>query len=141
MKNLVLLTLLSIAISSCTKNDPIDSTSSTQLWELVKMTGQIPNSETTGDDMEWQELYTLNADLTFIKQRDRDGVTTEASGTYQSIEVEGENLIEFNFETDSKIIGNCLGNQTETLRLINSELLVGTWLACDGPGLEYKRKE
>ncbi len=108
-------------------------------WQLVSMSGRLPNSETTGDDMEWQEFYLLREDETFIKSREQDGITREAGGTYQWTQLsDGEYLILKYFE-DNDLIGNCTGDSKEYLFRQSETQLTGTWLACDGPGLVYER--
>jgi arylsulfatase A-like enzyme len=44
-----------------------DSTGYFGKWTLVSMSGSIPNSETTGAAMEWQEFYLFNTNGTFTK--------------------------------------------------------------------------
>lgn len=146
MKNLSLLFFAICILFSCSKDDTLvpDNTDLDNLvegWTLVKMTGQIPNSETTGADMEWQESYLLNLDGRFTKQRERDGVNSEASGTYEFVNHGDDRFLELTYDTSSEIIGTCGPSQTETLWLKSSVLLVGTWLSCDGPGLEYEKMD
>ena len=141
MKITFIVILCGILSISCSKNDELDMSEFPQKWELVKMTGSIPNSETTGDEMEWQEFYIFNQDNSFIKNRERDGSTTEVSGTYELIEDSTETVFKLSFTTDNMLIGNCVQETIETLILINPNLIRGTWEACDGPGLEYERTE
>ena len=106
------------------------------------MSGQTPNSETTGSQMEWQEHYVLSANGSFIKSRNRDNIIIEVSGTYAFEDSSDEKLLTFNHSEDNTLIGNCYsGSKTETLWLISENKIIGTWWACDGPGLEYKRIE
>ena len=125
---------------SCNKND--DNDTENELvgnWKLIQMTGSIPNSETSGTEMEWQETYVLNANGTFLKSRDRDGITTEVSGTYNFINNSNEPLIELNFDTESDIIGSCTSNMKETMNLQSETIFLSSWEACDGPGLKYEK--
>jgi hypothetical protein len=48
------------------------------------MTGQVPNSEVSGQAMKWQESYQLNSDGTFTKSREKNGSVTEATGNYNN---------------------------------------------------------
>lgn len=105
------------------------------------MTSQIPNSERTGESMEWQEYYLLKSDGTFVKRRERDGIKYDASGKFQFITITDGTLLELTHDTKNQIIGNCYSNQTEQLYLKSADKLVGTWQMCDGPRLEYERKE
>ena len=70
MKKQILFLMIIGILFSCDKNDD-DINLETEIignWELIQMTGSIPNSETTGTDMEWQETYQLNNDGTFKNQ-------------------------------------------------------------------------
>jgi len=139
MKNLMLISLLICTLSSCTKDEKFDSKQYPQKWQLIKMTGQIPNSETTGADMEWQESYLLNSDGTFTKSRERSGILTEVSGTFVFKDLSDGKFLELTYETDNDIIGSCYADHTESLWLKSESKLMGTWSYCDGPGLEYER--
>ncbi|MDW3192366.1 MAG: hypothetical protein R8G66_08375 [Cytophagales bacterium] len=109
-----------------------------QQWRLVRMTGSFINSETTGADMAWQEVYTLTESGDFTKERQEDGATITAIGSYQIVDLSDGPYFEFTYSESSEIIGNCTGDLKELLSFRNNALF-GTWLACDGPGLEYQR--
>src|SRR6478736_5108346 len=116
-----------------------------QTWKLVKMTGGMINSETTGVDMAWQEVIVLNSGGAFTKTRKRDNVMTEASGTYKFERSLGGDpayiglILTYSFENE--LIGSCQSIlRQETYMLKSKCKLVGTWSACDGPGLEYTRQ-
>ncbi len=141
MKHLISTLLIIFVITSCSKDYDFESNKYPQKWALIEMTGQTPNSVKTGENMTWQEYYILKADGTFIKHREQDGVKYEASGDYTFQDKTDGKYLELAYDTDSEIIGSCLANQTENLRLTSATQLMGTWLACDGPGLEYKRVE
>lgn len=111
-----------------------------QKWVLVKMSGQMMGSETTGEEMYWQEYYLFYENGKFTKHRELDGLNTEASGKFERIENLNEILLELNYDNQSEIVGSCSGNQSETLWLKSNEVLFSTWLQCDGPGLEYTRE-
>ena len=140
MKNKILFLMIIGVLFSCNNND--DNDTENELvgnWKLIQMTGSIPNSETSGAEMDWQETYVLNANGTFLKSRDRDGVTTEVSGTYNFINNSNEPLIELNFDTESEIIGSCTSNMKETMNLQSETIFLSSWEACDGPGLKYEK--
>ena len=86
MKQLILFVMLAFCITSCSKSEDNLNTLKEyefpQKWVLVQMSGDIPNSVTTGDQMSWQEYYLLKQDGTFIKSRTKDGVTFIKNGTY-----------------------------------------------------------
>ena len=108
-------------------------------WKLIQMSGSVPNSETSGADMEWQETYRFESDGNFQKSRTREGETVEASGTYSWSDASSEPLLELNFNSDSEIIGSCNQNNLETISFQSETIFVSTWMACDGPGLTYKK--
>lgn len=110
-----------------------------QHWRLVKMSGNVKNSETTGAKMEWQEYYLLNPDKTFMKSRSRNGVTTEATGIYSSVTIADEVFLEFLYTTENELIGSCVSSSLTESLVVKDNQLVSTWWACDGPGLFYER--
>ncbi|WP_299779732.1 hypothetical protein [uncultured Formosa sp.] len=91
-------------------------------WKLIQMTGNLLDSDTLGADMEWQETYLLQADETFIKLRDRDGVITEASGTYHFINNSNKPLITVTFDNESEIVGSCT-SKSEDIMSLESETI------------------
>ncbi|MFD0975272.1 hypothetical protein [Salinimicrobium gaetbulicola] len=128
---------------SCNKNDDSINLESEIIgsWKLIQMTGSIPNSETTGSEMDWQETYQLNSNGTFQKSRERDGVVTEVSGTYNLTDNSKEQLLELNFNSESEIIGSCTSNIKETMIFQSETIFYNSWNACDGPGLKYEKIE
>ena len=141
MKKQILLAMIIGFLCSCTKNDDGNNLEIEIIgnWKLVQMTGNIPNSETTGTEMEWQETYRLNTDRTFKKSRDRNGVITEAVGTYNLIDNSDELLLELSFNSKSEIIGSCTSNAKETMSFQSKNVFFSSWRACDGPGLTYEK--
>ncbi|MFS4454699.1 hypothetical protein [Maribacter sp. 2304DJ31-5] len=132
---------------SCSTDDGMESTIvdlqfSSQKWQLVRMTGSFAGSVSEGENMEWQEFYIFDPDGTFLKSRDRDGITTEATGTFEAVEYENDDhdYLELTYKT-SELIGNCSGNNKEILIYRSSRRLSNTWQACDGPGLDYTLTE
>lgn len=141
MKKQILFLMIIGILFSCNKNDD-DNNLETEIigsWKLIQMTGNIPNSETTGTDMEWQESYRLNADGTFQKSRDRDGVIIEASGTYNIIYLSEGKHLELIFNEESEIIGSCSSNLKEEMFFQSENTFSSTWSACDGPDLKYEK--
>ena len=141
MKNLIILVAFFSLLSSCSKGDavPIDSTGYYGKWTLVSMSGSIPNSETTGAAMEWQEFYLFNTNGTFTKSRERNSVKTSISGTYTTTTQSDGTSFELTYPNDSEIIGSCYGNPKEVLFLNANNSLSSTWSYCDGPVLKYKK--
>ena len=129
---------LGILLSACFNTPQTQESACIVKWQLVEMTGNMANvPPLTGEAMSWQESYTINADSTFTKER-RGDKQLQASGRYKLINIGEEQLIEFSYNAASEIIGSCLGDNKETLRLLNGKMY-GTWQACDGPGLTYER--
>lgn len=140
MKTTRLLILFILLLSACNSNsegEEIPLKNGIEKWELVRMTGSFINSETVGEAKEWQEYYLFNPNGTFFKSRKRDGVITQAMGTYEVME-EGDNrYYGLTYETGKSLIASCSGNDKEIL-FYDRGVLNATWNACDGPGLEYK---
>lgn len=146
MKSQLLFLLSILFLSSCSNNSEQLETQDLsiekypQKWSLYKSTGSIPGSETTGNDMEYQEFYIFKADNTFLKTRsaDDDQITAEGSYVIQVNDNEVAFLLEFSEE--SILIGNCSGNKEEYLYLDSAKTtLLSSWWSCDGPGLFYKQ--
>jgi hypothetical protein len=147
MKNTLALFLLAFTLFACSKTEDLNvettqfaSDQYPQKWELVSMSGNIANAKlATGTAMAWQEHYLLNADGSFTKTRVQNGKPTEASGTFSLESINGESYLVFTYQTKSPIIGSCSSDLTEVVAIRSSDSMYSTWLACDGPGLEYKR--
>lgn len=106
------------------------------------MSGSIANVlPSTGSDMAWQEYYLLSADGTFIKYRERDNEVKVESGTFTYINLSDGKYLELVYPADNELVGNCTQEPKELLKSESENMLIGTWWACDGPGLKYKRVE
>lgn len=155
MQKRILITTLIVMLFSCSKDVDevidesclgeinLESQQFPQVWKLIKMTGNMVNSETTGANMSWQENIRLNADGTFTKHRERDNKTTEATGTYSFSLIDPDQSIELTlfYPSESELIGNCYGLLIENYILISKCKLSGTWSYCDGQGLDYERQQ
>ena len=56
-----------VSLISCNGEDGFDPDSYPQKWQLVKMYYGMVNSESTGDELEWQEYYILYENQFFYK--------------------------------------------------------------------------
>jgi hypothetical protein len=121
------------------KDMEFDNEQYPQKWELIEMTGNIQNSVIRGANMPYQEFYLFDANDTFIKHRQQNGLVIEVSGSFSFEEDSDGKSLQLNYKTDNKIIGSC-EERTERLR-IKSDRLFNSWNMCDGPGLTYKRIE
>lgn len=140
MKKLNILLASLIVLFSCSNEDQNLYKKYQGKWELTQMSGNFPNSETTGSDMEWQEFYLLNTDGTFKKTRERNGVVTEATGRYHLVNSSNENLIEFVYQSQNEIIGSCYPDiPKEEMHFQSNNILLSNWEQCDGPGLKYEK--
>lgn len=156
MKNIIFIfvTLFIVSCSSEKKHIPISEPAKDdtvadlsvknppQQYKLVQMSTMIINSETNGEEMPYQETYLLNEDLSFVKTRKQEGVTSSASGTFQKIRnTYNENLLIFTYDSDSELIENCLNNYEERLRIVEEDNLQGTANACDHPSKLYEKEK
>jgi hypothetical protein len=132
--------LLLATLFSCQKEEMAAVEPYPQTWQLVSISGQIPNFILTGADLTWQETYVFNADNTFKKTRKQDDQVTEASGTFALQDFSDGQYVVLTYDAMSSIIGSCTRVELkETLVLKTDDTLVSTWQACDGPGLVYKK--
>lgn len=138
MKKFIVIAL-AFVLFSCVEDDPEPTNDISGKWKLISMSGNTPNSETTGQDMDWQENYELKPDETFVKTRVRDGQTTTATGNYSRLNLSDGEYIQLTFNEESDIIGTCIGELKEELFLNTKSSFSSTWLACDGPGLNYQK--
>ncbi|MEK6478109.1 hypothetical protein WJR50_11260 [Catalinimonas sp. 4WD22] len=151
MKYLLLTLIITLGLNACSLENGVDMESAPeesdtgeveQKWKLVQMSGSIANvPPTTGSDMPWQEYYVLYTDSTFLKSRTVGGVEEQAGGTYAFVVLEDGEYLELSYASDNELIGNCSQEAKEFLYLENEDKLIGTWWACDGPGLVYQRVE
>lgn len=151
MKTILLALSFIFILNSCTDNElPTDDVSQKtiiQQWKLYKMTGSYQGSETTGNEMAWQETYEFNADSTFSKTRVQNNETITASGTftvsseYSDIYQESKSGIILTYNEPNSIVASCNPDVTEYLAFNSKEdiLYNSWWWACDGPGLFYQR--
>ncbi len=131
-------------LASCSKSketlqsEDFSITSYPQTWNLVKMTGSLEGSESTGEEMAWQENYFFKTDGSFLKTRITEGESESASGTYSFDE--SIQIFILNYNETSAIIGSCGSNMKESLTFnAESNTLQSNWWACDGPGLFYEK--
>jgi hypothetical protein len=142
----VVLLSSTIVLASCSGNEiatsDVDAKLQDQLWTLVRMNGSFEGSMREGDAMEWQEEYRFYMDGYFEKIRILNGDTLKANGTFEAVEYDNDPLdyLELTFTNGLDLVGSCLGNNKEVLRYVDANLLMSTWQACDGPGLEYALK-
>ncbi len=139
-----------LALNSCSEENVNRTDSSfklsdqetTTVWKLVMMSGSVAGiPPATGNDMEWQEKYILNPDKTFIKSRTIKSNSFEENGTYTKLTLSDGTYLEFSYPSENDLIGNCTSDTKELLKLEeNDTKLVGTWWACDGPGLFYEKE-
>ena len=143
MKKQILLLVMIGILFSCHKDDD-DTNSKIGIignWKLIEMTGNIADAEPTKlSEMPWQETYQFNANSTFEKSRELNGVTTKASGTYKLTNDSNIISLELSFDKESEIVASCtpekeyMSFQSENVYLSNN-----SWSPCDGPGLKYEK--
>ena len=134
-----IIVILIIFMASCSNGSNENNLKNgNQSWKLVKMTGSFMNSETTGSDMPWQETISLKGNNLFEKTRVRNSETITVNGSYSYSELEDGTYLILDYGKENELIGNCTSDFKETYWIISENKLQGTWLACDGPGLEYQ---
>ncbi len=146
MKNVLLLSLLICIASSCTSDNEMDpeftDKQQVEKWKLVQMTSNIIDAApVTGSNMDWQEVYQLSPDKTFLKFRQINDKIIEIAGTYSFVSLSNGTYLELVYKSDHELIGNCTSDNIELLLLSSENKLTATWWACDGPGLLYERTE
>ncbi|WP_127122229.1 hypothetical protein [Chryseotalea sanaruensis] len=130
--------LIGFLLSGCFNAQQNNESPCMVKWQLIEMAGNMSDvPPQKGEDMSWQEYYTLQPDSTFTKVRKTDKKMV-ASGRYAFVKIEDEQYVEFTYDSPNEIIGSCYAEAKETLRLVNGKMF-GTWQACDGPGLTYER--
>ncbi|WPR70582.1 hypothetical protein SLW70_11630 [Flavobacterium sp. NG2] len=143
MKRLLLLFgfVLLMTSCSCSRDSDDEAIEDYYLgsWELVQMTGSFHGSETTGQDMEWQERYQFNKNGSFTKRRTTNSGTKEAQGTYYIRKLADEVTLMLRYPEDNDIVASCISQHEEVLYFTDDKSLSGSWSACDGPGLLYKK--
>lgn len=140
MQKIVFLFITGVLLSySCSSDDDGDPTTYENLWVLVKMSGATPNSETTGDAMQWQEFYNFAQNRTFTKSRTREGKITKLSGKFRDSVIQGEPVLLLSYPEENEIIGSCSGTPEELLYVKSTNLMISNWQACDGPALFYEK--
>ncbi|WP_281638355.1 hypothetical protein [Flavobacterium marginilacus] len=142
MKQFIIAVTLFFFFTSCSKdNDENTNTADSYLgkWTLIKMSGTVFNSETTGNAMEYQEFYVFSDNGTFTKIRNKNTVQTTAAGTYIVKNIQEGTYLELTYSASSEIIGSCYGNLKEELHFSDKNTLSSTWRICDGPGLDYQK--
>lgn len=119
---------------------PLSEEEFPQEWQLVTMSGMLANSETSGEEMEYQEIYRFLPDQTFSKTRIQDDSSTEASGTFSIIRNEaGEEYFKLSYSEENVLIENCDGGKEEWLLLDQEKNLRGTANACDHLSKTYRQ--
>ena len=147
MKNPIILTFVLGSLLSCASDDEIaieQCPEKRQLipekWQLIRMSGNVANiPPSTGTDMAWQEWYLLYPDDTFNKTRERHNVITEEQGTYAIVTLSDGEYLELAYKSKNDLIGNCTIEAKELLKIKSEDEMIGTWSACDGPGLFYEK--
>jgi hypothetical protein len=142
MKTQIFLAFSILLLCSCHPNDQIDPEQREgycENWSLVQMTGNVANRPpTTGNDMEWQESILLYSNLTFVKTRERNDGTRQETGTYTIETLTDGKYLTLTYNSENDLIANCIAGLNEVLKFNDTgDKLMGTWAACDGPGLFY----
>ncbi|MFT5737505.1 MAG: hypothetical protein ACJAWH_001183 [Maribacter sp.] len=144
MKKVYFLFVSVLLLCSCSQSDSsqlydAELQLADQKWELVRMSGSMVNATKIGADMEWQEYYIFSLDGTFQRIRSRGDIVLKASGSLEVVEYDNDeaDYLELTYQEGFGLIGNCSGDQTEILIYQSNTEIANTWMACDGPQLNY----
>lgn len=138
--------LVAVLLVSCndkedeTKTDSVTALQfANQKFDLVKMSGSMDGTESTGEHMDWQESYLFGFDDTFEKIREVDGKTITGKGLFKVTKRNGDGLtyLELTYRTGASLAGSCEGAGKELLFYKSASELASMWNACDGPSLDY----
>lgn len=139
MRKQIILPFLVYTLMSCSSGK-VDVEQCPEKWQLIEMTGNISNvPPSVGSNMTWQEWYLLYPNSTFTKTRERDNVIKEETGTYAIVTLSDGKYLELEYKAKNDLVGNCTSEAKELLKINSENEMIGTWLACDGPGLLYKK--
>lgn len=141
MKSQIIAIFALFLLVSCSKEnseltEPEQSRAFPQKWQLVQIS-DVNFQEFSGAKMPYQEYYLLQSDGTFVKARDINGSVSRARGTYETIIIDEEKFLTFQFNLDEGIISNCAFEKEEWLVLDESNKLFNHLNPCDGPILKY----
>ena len=144
MKKVYFLFISVLLLFSCSQPDSSQADDAEvkfadQKWELVRMSGKRVNSTKIGSDMEWQEHYVFGLDGNFQKTRSNGDIISKATGIFEVVEYDNDeaDYLELTYQEGFGLIGNCSGDQTEILIYQSNTEIANTWMACNGPGLDY----
>ncbi len=127
-------------LSAGEKVFPLSKEEFPQEWQLVTMSGMLANSETSGEDMMYQETYRFSPDNTFTKIRQNNDEEVEASGTFEHVSTgTGEEYYKLSYTEENELIENCDGGKGEWLLLDQEKTLRGTANACDHMTKAYEK--
>jgi len=147
MKKVILsiLPVFALSVFSACDDDARTKTGCGMELKLIETrpTGDlIDAAPLSGEDMQWQESIILWHNSTFIKQLERDGVTTSEEGTYTYLTADGRNFIELTYSNpQNALIESCTtAESTERIQVISATELHGSWGECDGPTLVYSKR-
>lgn len=119
---------------------PLSEEAFPQEWKLSMMSGMMANSETSGEDMEYQETYRFFSEKTFTKIREKKEAIIEASGTFDQIKTgAGEEYFKLSYTDQNELIENCDGGKEEWLLIDQEKTIRGTANACDHPTKTYTK--
>ncbi|WPY99670.1 hypothetical protein [Christiangramia sp. OXR-203] len=120
-----------------------------QVWKLFKMScSHTEECTKEGDEMDFQDTYTLREDKTVEKIRSRQNDTIKVEGTFKvtisyydtpayTLQYDGEPTIE-----DIEIYSSCMSRE-EYLYVIQDDenILINTVDDCGGPRMFYSRED
>lgn len=108
-------------------------------WELTEMSTMLVGSQTSGDDLPYNEYYVLKEDNTFTKTRVANGNALKAFGNYSLTSINNDEYFKLEYSSPNDLVESCSSSTIEHLIIDSSTKIRGTANACDWPSKIYRR--
>ena len=129
---------LVLLVATC-DNKETSTTDDTEVWKLVSMETRMVKTSNQ-EELSMSQTYSFLADGTFVKTQSRDGKNIEGSGTFKVTTADDGTYYTLLYDQGKEIIGSCMGNDNEELRIRDDGKLQNSWMMCDGPMLVYEKQ-
>lgn len=106
-------------------------------WKLESFSTMMVGSNTSGEDMPYQEKISFSREGVFKKTRKESGKVLEATGEYFPVTQNGERFYQLNYSSKNELIENCNGSLEEMFHILSGDKAQSTAQACDYPAKTY----